>query len=135
MYMKILIRIKKEIFDFSNYSAELKYYDDSNKFVVAKMKDETVGVAIKEFAGSKPKIYSILVDDSSEHKKGKGVNKHVVATISHGQYKKLLLNTKYLKQAMNTIQSKHHRIRAHKINKTSLSCFDDKTYIRKNGYD
>ena len=28
----------KEIFDFSNYSAKSKYYDDSNKLVVDKMK-------------------------------------------------------------------------------------------------
>ena len=27
----------KEIFDFSNYSAKSKYYDDSNKLVVDKM--------------------------------------------------------------------------------------------------
>ena len=31
------------------YSAEAKYYDDSNKEVVGKMKDETCGVAIEEF--------------------------------------------------------------------------------------
>ena len=29
-----------EMFDFSNYSAKSKYYDDSNKLVVGKMKDE-----------------------------------------------------------------------------------------------
>ena len=33
------------------------------------MKDETAGVAIEEFVGLKPKLY--LVDDNSEHKKGK----------------------------------------------------------------
>ena len=47
------------------------------------MKDETGGVAIEEFFGLKPKIYSLLVDDNSEHKKTKGMNKDVVATISH----------------------------------------------------
>ena len=30
----------KEIFDFSNYSTKSKYYDNSNKLVVGKMKDE-----------------------------------------------------------------------------------------------
>ena len=39
----------KEMFDFSNYSTKSKYYDNSNKLVVGKMKDETVGVAIEEF--------------------------------------------------------------------------------------
>ena len=32
-------------------------------------------------------MYSYLVDDNSEHKKAKGVNEHVVATISHNEYK------------------------------------------------
>ena len=39
----------KEMFDFSNYSTTSKYYDNSNKLVVGKMKDETAGVAIEEF--------------------------------------------------------------------------------------
>ena len=30
----------KEMFDFSNYSTKLKYYDNSNKVVVGKMKDD-----------------------------------------------------------------------------------------------
>ena len=29
----------KKIFDFSNYSTKSKYYDNSNKLVVGKMKD------------------------------------------------------------------------------------------------
>ena len=32
-----------EMFDFSIYSAKSKQYDDSNKLVVGKMKDETGG--------------------------------------------------------------------------------------------
>ena len=31
---------------------------------------------------------------------------------------------------MNRIQSKHHRIGTHEINKILLSCFDDKIYIK-----
>ena len=34
-----------------------KYYDNSNKLVAGKMKEETAGVAIEEFFGLKPKIY------------------------------------------------------------------------------
>ena len=41
----------KEMFDVSNYSTMLKYYDNSNILVVGKMKDETVGVAIEELVG------------------------------------------------------------------------------------
>ena len=49
--------------------------------VIGKMKDVTARVTIKEFVGLKPKMYSYLVDDNSEHKKSKSVNKNVVATI------------------------------------------------------
>ena len=34
---------------FSNYWTKSKYYDNSNKLVVGKMKDETADVAIEEF--------------------------------------------------------------------------------------
>ena len=59
----------KEMFGFSNYSIKSKYYDNSNKLVVGKMKDQTGGVAIEEFVGLKPKMYLYLVSDNSEHKK------------------------------------------------------------------
>ena len=60
------------------------------------MKDEASDFAIKEFVGLKPKMCSFVVDDSSEHKKAKSVNKNVVATISHDKYKDGLLNNKSL---------------------------------------
>ena len=60
----------KEMLDFSNYSTKSKYYDDSNKLVIGKMKEKTRGVVIKEFVGLKPKMYSFLVDNN-EHKKQK----------------------------------------------------------------
>ena len=75
------------MFDFRNYLTKSKYYDDSYKLVISKMKGETGGVAIKDFLEFKPKMYSFLVDDNSEHKKAKDVNKNVVATIIHNEYK------------------------------------------------
>ena len=97
------------MFDFSNYSTRSKYYDNSNKLVVGKMKDETTGVAVEEFVRLKPKMYSYFVNDNSEYKKAKGVNRNVVAGISHNEYKDVLLNKKYLRHSMNRIQSKDHK--------------------------
>ena len=62
------------------------------KLVVGKMKVETDSVAIEDFIALKLysiKMYSFLihVHDSSEHKKGKGVNKSIVATIILNEYK------------------------------------------------
>ena len=101
-------RNDKEMFDFSNYSTKSRHYGNSNKLVVGKMKDETAGVTIKEFVELKPKMYSYLVDDNSEHKKTKSVNKNVA--ISNNEYTDVLLNKKYLRHSMNRIQSKDHRI-------------------------
>ena len=72
----------KNMFDFSNYSTKIKYYDNSHKLVIGKMKDETGGVTIEEFVTLKLKMYSFLVDNS-EHKKEKCANSNVVARISH----------------------------------------------------
>ena len=102
---------------------------DSNKLVIGKMKDETGGVAIEEFGGLKPKMYLFLVGDNSEHKKTKDVNKNVVATISHNEYKDHLLNNKRIRRSKNRTRSKDHRIGTYEINKISLPCFDDKIYI------
>ena len=45
------------MFDVSNYSTKSKYYNDSNKLVISKMKGKTTGAAIEEFIGLKPKMY------------------------------------------------------------------------------
>ena len=74
------------------------------------MKHETGGFAIEEFVGLKPKMYPHLVNDNSEHKRAKGVNRNVVATISHNEYKDVLLNKKSLRHSMNRIQSKDHEM-------------------------
>ena len=88
----------KEMFDFNNYSAKSKYYDDSNKLVVCKMKYKTGGIATEKFVGLKPKMYSLLVNDRSEQKKAKGMNKNIVVTIIHSEYKEFFLNNKCLFQ-------------------------------------
>ena len=49
----------KDLFDFSNYSKDPKFYDESNKRVIGKIKDEFGGVIVNEFVGLKLKIYSI----------------------------------------------------------------------------
>ena len=49
----------KDLFDFSNYSKDSKFFDETNKKVIGKMKDEFGGVIVIEFVGLKPKIYSM----------------------------------------------------------------------------
>ena len=61
------------------------------------------------------------------------MNKIVVVTIGHNEYKDVLLNNKSLRHSMNKIQSKDDRIGIYEINKKFdwwQSCFDEKIYIQ-----
>ena len=80
-------------------------------------------------------MYSFLVDGKSEHKKTKGVNKNVAATISFNDSKYVLLNNKCLRHSMKWIQIKDQRIGTHEIIRISRSCFDDKKHILNSRYD
>ena len=106
----------KEMFDFSNYLAKLKYCDNANKLVIEKMKNKTGGVAIEEFVGLNPKMYSFLVKNS-EHKKAKGMNRNVVPIISHDEYEDVLLSNECVRHSMNRIQSQDHRRGTYEMNK------------------
>ena len=54
----------KNLFDFSEYPINSKFYDPTNKKVLGKMKDEFKGQIISGFAGLKSKVYSLTsVDD------------------------------------------------------------------------
>ena len=50
------------------------------------------GVAIEEFVTLKRKMYLVLVINFCKYKKGKSVNKMLVAKISRNEYKGVLLN-------------------------------------------
>ena len=49
------------LFNFSNYPKDSKFFDETNKKVIGKMKDESEGKIINEFVGLKSKTYSIKI--------------------------------------------------------------------------
>ena len=49
----------KNLFDFSNYPKDSKFFDSPNKKVIGKMKDVFAGVIVTEFVALKSKMYSI----------------------------------------------------------------------------
>ena len=103
VYLKTMknLRNRIDVKFVRNKNSSLKW--STNKKAVGKIKDETAGVAIEEFDGIKPKMYSYLVNDNNEHKKAKGVNRNIVARKCHKVYKDVLLNEKYLRHLMNSI--------------------------------
>ena len=82
----------KSLFDFSNYPKDSKFFDETNKKVIGKMKDEFGGVIIIEFVGLKSKMYSIKKIDGKEHNTAKGVS---IAT-EFDKFKDVLFNEKLL---------------------------------------
>ena len=62
------------MFDFSNYSKDLKFFDVTNKKVIGKMKDEFGGVIVDEFVELKSMMYFMKKIDSKESNTAKGVN-------------------------------------------------------------
>ena len=119
----------KDLFDFSNYSKDSRFYDDTNKKVIGKMKDEYGGVIIDEFIGLKAKMYSIKKIDGSESSTVKGVN----IVTEFNEFKDVLFNKKIVKHKMKRMQAKKHKIRTYEIDKISLSCFDDKRQVLDDG--
>ena len=119
----------KDLFDFSNYSKDSRFFDGTNKKVIGKMKDEFGGVIIIEFVGLNSKIYSIKKIDRKKHNTAKGVN---IAT-EFDNFKDVLYNKKIIRHKMKRIQSKKHKLGTYEIDKISLSCFDDKRYVLDDG--
>ena len=121
----------KKLIDLSNFSVNSKYYCNDNKNVVGKMKDEYGGTLIIKFVDLKPKMYSILDENNNE----KSTNKGHYGFIEFKEFENTLFQRKNLRHTMRGIKSKNHSFGRYETNKTSISCFDDKRYILKNGID
>ena len=92
----------KNLFDFSNYSKDIKYFDETNKKVIGKMKDEFGGVIVDKFVGLKSKMYSIKKIDGKESNTAEGVN---IAT-EFNEFKDVLFNKKIIRQKLEEFKVK-----------------------------
>ena len=106
----------KDLFDFSNYSKDSKFFGETNKKVIGKMKDELGGVIVVEFDGLKSKMYSIKKIDGREYNTAKGVS---IAT-EFDRFKDALFNEKIIRHKMKRIQIKKHELWTYEIDKISL---------------
>ena len=76
------------MFDFSNYPKDSKIFDENNKKVIGKMKDEFDRVIVFELVGLKSKIYSMKNIDGKEYNTAKGVT----ITTGSDKFKDVLFN-------------------------------------------
>ena len=119
----------KHLFGFSNYPKDSKFFDEANKKVIGKMKDESDGKIIDEFVRLKSKMHSIKNIDSEEFNTAEEVN------IEFNEFKSILFNKKRMRHKMKRIQAKNHKIGTYKIKKMSLSRYDDKRFVLIDGID
>ena len=96
----------KNLFDFSNFSKDSKFCNETNKKVVGKMKDEFGGVIVEEFVGLKSKMYSMKKIDGKEYNTAKGVN----IAAEFDKFRDVLFNKKIIRHKMKRIQSKKHKL-------------------------
>ena len=73
----------KNLFDFSDYSLNSKFFDPVIKKAIGKMKDEFKGNMISEFIVLNSKMYSLIAVDVEEVKKANEVNKNVLKNIKN----------------------------------------------------
>ena len=124
----------KDIFDNSDYNKKSPFYFDHNKKVIGKFKDEAAGIPVTEFVGLRSKMYSYTLDNKQSKRTAKGIKKNIIQNnLSHDNYKKVLLSEEQIHHSMKTIRSMKHQLASYELNKISLSCFDDKRYVHKNG--
>ena len=85
--------------------------------------------SIVKLVGLKSKMYSILVESNNEKITSKDHN----GFTEFQKFYDTLIKKKILRHTIRRIGSKNHNLGTYETNKRSLSCFDDKQYILKNG--
>ena len=129
------MRGNHEWFDFSNYPLDHPNFDsDVNNLIPGKMKDEMAGDLILEFVGLRSKMYSILNYDGGNKKTAKGVISEVKKQqITHEDFKTALYHQKqFIHKGTKILQEKHQLYTAD-VNKVTLSPFNDKKWITRDG--
>ena len=153
----------KDLYDLRNYMdlAEYrkdtcigKFHDPTNKKVPGKFSDEKPTEIISEVIALKPKMYSVLTkklvckkstdrnhSDHSCTKKcfnghavtAKGITKTAQKSISHEDYRDVLVSKTTTMSTARTIRSFNHKLYSIVIQKRGLSAYDDKKYILVDG--
>ena len=122
--------------DFSDYPKNHDNYDNTNKKVLGKFKDEVNGKIIREWISLVPKMYAGDIQDCKEKKTAKGVPKQIIKReFTFKKYKETLEETNsdnIKKVQFNSIRSYKHQIFSITCSKTGLSNYDNKRYYESN---
>ncbi len=101
---------------------------------MSQFQDETNGTPIRQFAGTRSKMYSILVDDGTTKATAKGISKATARKhLRHELYCKAIFDRVLFRHTNHYIRSNNHLLTTTRVNKISLCGFDDKRYILGDG--
>ena len=79
-------------------------------------------------------MYSYVKDNKHSVRTAKGIKKVLIKKdMKHEGYKKTLFKNEQMYHQIKSIRSVYHQLGSYDLNKVSLSCFDDKRFIHKNG--
>ena len=85
--------MQKHLFDFSNYPKDSKFFDETNKKVIGKIKDEFGRIIVDEFVGLKSKSILRKKIDGKECNTAKGVS----IVTEFNKFKDVLFNIKIIR--------------------------------------
>ena len=89
---------------------------------------------MKEFVGLRPNCYSYLMSDGKVDKRAKGVKKCVTKRcLIFNNYVEYLKEKKKILRSQQRFKTEEHDAYTEDINKTGLSCNDDKISISYDG--
>ena len=122
------------LYDFSAYPEDHPLYNNINKKVIGKFKDELNGIPMEEFVGLRPKCYSLKYKYSREKKAAAGVKKGVCdKKLRHSHYLQCLQSYQSMHVVQNNIVSKKHTLKTMNQTKVGLSALDTKRYLLDDG--
>ena len=116
-------------FDTSNYDKNDKrpLPIGKNKKVPGLFTDELGGKIMTEVVALRLKTYTYLMDDGSNHKKAKGINKCVIKQkLMFENFKDCLFNNKTVYRSHEIFKSYYHVMYTEEVNKITLNSNDDK---------
>ena len=98
-----------------------------NKKVIGMFKDGLGGKIMKKFCAPRAKTYTYLMEDDSEMKKAKGVERCVIKRrLMSENYKDSLFNNKKIMPSHLRFKSDHQNVYTEEVNKIALNYNDNK---------
>ena len=140
---KKLVNVK-DYFDTSNFKKDSIYFSDEHKIENGLIKPENGDNIIEKVCSNKSKVYAfeyaeeyykfLNVGDKSKLVRCKGTNRTTVKNeITINKLIDTVKDNSLSKNDNFCFRSKKHNIGLYKINKVSLSCYDDKRHILEDG--